>query len=66
MGYTSPESVSEIVILSQSYTEFTQFDWNIKINECPPWGNTTIKRNGKKYPIDCGQIYNDIYPNKCE
>jgi outer membrane biogenesis lipoprotein LolB len=33
MGYPSPESVSENVILSQGYTEFTQFDWNIKINE---------------------------------
>ncbi len=32
-GYPSPKFASENVIVSQNYTEFTQFDWNIKISE---------------------------------
>jgi len=33
MGYPSPKSASDNVIVRQGYTEFIQFDWNIKINE---------------------------------
>ena len=37
----------------------------LKIGECPPWDKTSIKTNGKKYPLDCPQIYKDLYPNRC-
>ena len=38
----------------------------LKIEECPPWSKMTITQNGKKYPLDCPALYNDLYPQRCK